>query len=169
MIAEREMRQMWGTPSDFWRVIDSEFAFERDACATAHNTKCKDFISPEQDALVTPWVDANARRVWANPGFSNLGPWVFRAFRESRKYPDALVALLAIPSVSARWWRVAAHASEIRFIAGQRIQIDPPPGIRRSSNARENCLLIFRGSHSGTPDMWTWFWNEKEVARRALA
>lgn len=41
----------WATPPELFLALDAEFAFTCDVCATADNTKCKEFYSPEQDGL----------------------------------------------------------------------------------------------------------------------
>jgi hypothetical protein len=33
----------WSTPPDFFQLLDEEFAFTLDACATAANAKCENF------------------------------------------------------------------------------------------------------------------------------
>lgn len=45
----------WETPDDLYNELNDEFHFALDVCATAENTKCEFYISPEQNALTMSW------------------------------------------------------------------------------------------------------------------
>lgn len=45
----------WETPQELFEQLNEEFEFDVDVCATAENTKCKEFFSPQQDGLTRPW------------------------------------------------------------------------------------------------------------------
>ena len=166
---DSEARQEWETPDDFFRVVDEEFQFQIDVCATAENAKCDDYIGPmgDEGAIMidalysgTPWLPSHLRRAWCNPGFAEVYPWMEKAYSEAQQAYDAIVVVMAIPSFSTKWWRDwAMKASEIRLLGGRRVQFKAPPGIKQSSNSRENCLVIFRpNSHHLPPHIWTWDW-----------
>jgi len=65
----------WETPAELFDPIDALFQFEMDVCARKDNTKCKVFISPEEDAFVTPWVHEDFKGIhvgamaWMNPEY----------------------------------------------------------------------------------------------------
>ena len=157
-------RQEWATPDDFWQVINTEFDFQLDACARADNAKCENYITPEIDALspLVNWIDEQTRCVWVNPGFSNMTPWVTKAYDEAQKYPDAVVVVMGLPSFSAKWWRelVLPKASEIRLLSSkQRVQFVAPPGIKQTTNNRNNCIFVFRKKRRQTDaHVWNWDW-----------
>lgn len=170
---ERDMRQEWETPTaantahwknpmPFFDVLDAEFGFQIDVCATLENRKCISYIGPEEDALgsESPWIYPREHRAWCNPGFSDPDPWMAKAHEQAQSHPDALVVVLGLPSLSSDWWRDwATKASEIRLIGGKRLQFVPAPGIKKSSSMRENCLFIFRRNpHNLPPHIWTWDW-----------
>lgn len=174
-MTDRNPRQEWATPDEFFAVVNEEFQFDLDAAATAENAKCALCIDPESNALSKQlkWVDPKAKNfnVWLNPGFSGIEPWVKRAYEESQRHADAVVVVMALVSPSTHWWRDwALLADEIRLIGGKRVQFVPPEGVKKSSNSKENCLLIFRGDHDENrePHIWTWDW-VKEVAEQAEA
>ena len=50
------------------RTIFQHKNFDLDTCAMEHNTKVKNFITPEQDTLTTDW---QGRYCWMNPPYSN--------------------------------------------------------------------------------------------------
>ena len=159
---ERELRQEWETPDDFFGVVNSEFEFQLDAAANQLNKKCAIWMDSRFDALrpKAKWVHANSLRVWVNPGFSGVDPWMGKAYVEAQKHLGAVVVVMALISPSTKWWRDwALKASEIRLLGGRRVQFKAPPGIKQSSNSRENCLVIFRpNSHHLPPHIWTWDW-----------
>ena len=173
---ERDLRQEWETPEDFFGVVDAEFDFQIDVCATAENTKCDDYIGPkgDQGALMidakypaTPWLPSNIRRAWCNPGFSDPFPWMERAYKEAQAHCDAVIVVMSRISPSTKWWRNwAMKALEIRLLTGSarsksRVHFVPPPGVKASSNTQENCLIIFRPNpHELLPRIWTWDWTK---------
>lgn len=169
MISERDIRQEWETPDDFFGVVNAEFRFQLDVAATRENRKCTGWIGRKENALSPkcPWIYPSERRVWLNPGFSGVGPWMKKAYEESQRYPDAVVVVMARISPSAKWWRNwAMKASEIRLLTGSvpkksRVHFIPPPGVEASSNTQENCLIIFRPNpHNLPPRIWTWDWTK---------
>jgi phage N-6-adenine-methyltransferase len=150
---EAALRQEWRTQPEFWAVLDDEFDFQLDAAASEPNKLTEGYLSSFDDALApgTAWVDQKeplpVLRVYCNPGFNDIGPWMAKAALEAAKSPSAIVAVLGLCAPSTDWWANAlCEASEVRMLA-PRIQFDPPdPRIPRSSNSRENALFIFRGS-----------------------
>ena len=178
---EIDPHQEWETQNNFFDLVNKEFKFQLDAAATKENTKCGRFITPQTDALkCDTWISRSVRRVWLNPGFGDLGPWMERAYYEAQKHEEAIVVVMSIISSSANWWMDwAIKASEIRLIGGKRLQFIPAPGVKATSNPRDNCIVIFthnsvkrklfqlkRGpQHSRTVEpidkpinIWTWDW-----------
>lgn len=166
-MSERDMRQEWETPDDFFGVVNEEFDFQIDVCATKENAKCKHFHSLYDggiDALKegTPWImpDDGILSAWCNPGFSKPGPWVRKAYREAQKHHSAAVVVMGLISPSTEWWmRWAMKACRIRLIGGKRLQFKAPRGIKRSSNAKENCVMIFHQVNRDFPvkiSVWDW-------------
>jgi site-specific DNA-methyltransferase (adenine-specific) len=39
----------WPTPNSFFAVLDKEFAFSLDPCATSDNTKCRRYFTKKQN------------------------------------------------------------------------------------------------------------------------
>lgn len=188
---ECDLRQEWETPTaantahwehpcPFFDVVDAEFDFVLDAAATEENAKCPHYLAPEDDALYSSvrWVpevpDYALGNVWLNPGFSGVTPWMEKAYREAGMFNISVVVMARI-SPSAKWWRNwALRSSEIRLLTNgsrpdmpSRIQFVPPPGVKASTNAQENCLIIFRPNPHGLgPRIWTWDWTEGLIDAR---
>ena len=158
-------RQEWATPSDFWAAVNDEFQFELDACATAENAKCENFISPEQDGLVTAW----ANRTWCNPGFGKPRPWMARAYYHAVPIESCQVVMGRI-APSTKWWKNwALRATEIRLLTPRPEFVEAPEvkaereakGKKKTGNMQECALFVFRWNpHRLPPQIWTWQWKE---------
>jgi hypothetical protein len=90
-----------------------------------------------------------------------MGAWVDKAIAEVARARHSTALLMALSAPSTEWWRRAVAAgAEIRLLS-PRPQFLPPPGVKRSSNARENALLIFRSPPAGgerPAHIWSWRW-----------
>jgi hypothetical protein len=137
------------TPPDVYDPLNQEFHFTLDAAASRHNAKCRRYytlgpsplyiarqlsIFPEEfvgdtdalgfDGLAHEW--GPGERVWVNPPFSDLEPWVKKA-----TYCGAtVVMLLPANRCEQPYWqryiepyrdyRCANFLVETRFLAGRR-------------------------------------------------
>jgi len=73
-------RYDWETPQEFFDSINTVFDFNIDVCATAENTKCQKYYTPEIDGLKQPW---HAHKTcWCNPPY---GREIKKMARESIK------------------------------------------------------------------------------------
>lgn len=143
-------RQCWQTPLDLYGFLDGCYDFQLDAAALAENAKCRYFITPEEDALSAgqAWVGRGTlggvvRRVFLNPGFKDVMPWVIKAHEEASKRTDALVGMVGLLSAADWFGFCMDHASEI-FILTPRPQFIPPAGVKVSKNAKDNVFIVFR-------------------------
>lgn len=113
------------TPDDIYLPLHQEFDFTLDAAAARHNAKCKRYYArgpspandngrqltlfPEEvaadpdalgyDGLLQPW--GRGERVWINPPFSNIAPWVAKA----TFCPATVVMLLPANRTEQPWWQ----------------------------------------------------------------
>ena len=147
------IRGTWCTPPDFFKVVNDEFDFKLDAAASAINTLCgKHYLT---DALSeTPWPFYGP--VWCNPPFKKPMPWMQRCYEEANNLYHPVVMLL--PLSCAPWMKFAYdHAAEIRDIY-PRIQFLPPPGVKKTSNAKDNVLIVFQPYHHVKCNRYYWRW-----------
>jgi len=107
----------WQTPPALFDALRAEFDFTLDAAASAENALLDNYITAEQDALVTPW---RAASVYCNPPYSRLADFTLRAANEQYTYNNTVV-LLVPAYTDTRWWNnyVAHCAEEIRFLVGR--------------------------------------------------
>lgn len=78
------------TPEWLYRALDAEFAFDLDPCPFTE--------TPEVDGLELSWT---GRRVFCNPPYSNILPWVRKALSSA-----ALVIFLVPKRFDALWCRM---------------------------------------------------------------
>lgn len=139
-------------PDDF-AVWHAEFGFTIDVAASADNTKCEQYFSQQQDGLGRAWA---GERVWCNPPYSNIGPWVAKAWHEVTTVQPAELVVMLLPAnrTEQGWWQdfveperdrpgsplqVRFLRGRLRFIQGGRTEVGP--------NERPPfgcCLLIWR-------------------------
>lgn len=86
-------------PTDFGPIND-EFGFTVDVAAAAHNTKCDRFYTREQDGLAQSWA---GETVWCNPPFSDLAPWIRKAWAEHRA--ATIVMLIPANRTEQKFWQ----------------------------------------------------------------
>lgn len=128
----------WATPQDVYDMLDKEFSFNLDPCATEENHKCEKYYTIETDGLLQKWEGC---RVFCNPPYSNISAWVEKAFRETRN--DNTLVVLLIPSrTDTRYFHDFIYQrSEIRFIKG-RLKF----GDSKNSAPFPSMVVIFRGA-----------------------
>lgn len=104
----------WPTPQDLFDLLDAEFGFEVDVCATPGFAKCERFFSPEEDGLAQEWHGT----CWMNPPYGDeIGAWMNKAYEES--LTGAVVVCLVPARVDTAWWWDYALKGEIRFLRGR--------------------------------------------------
>lgn len=67
----------WETPDDLFNVLDREFNFNLDVCASSGMQKCARYFTPEADGLKQDW---SGQRCWMNPPYgAEIKKWVKKA------------------------------------------------------------------------------------------
>jgi phage N-6-adenine-methyltransferase len=116
----------WATPQYIFDHWNERFHFDLDAAADASNAKCADYLDEEFNSLVNPWGEN--RRVWINPPFGNLLPWIRACIRESKERGNIIVALLPNNTDSLWYHEAFLTATEITFLKSRINFIDPATG-----------------------------------------
>lgn len=113
----------WATPQALFDELNEEFHFTLDVCATAENTKCKEYLTKEDNGLLVDW---KKHVCWMNPPYSNIAEWIWKAATENIK--GATVVCLIPSRTDTKYfhnfiWNTAANRPydgvEIRFIKGR--------------------------------------------------
>lgn len=103
--------------------LDERFGFSIDVAAAAHNAKCARYLTIADDGLACDWY---GERVWCNPPYSDIRPWLEKAWFECDR-AELIVMLLPANRTEQGWWQefiepyrdTGAHPLRIEFIAGR--------------------------------------------------
>lgn len=135
------------TPFDLFTHLDRRHGFTVDVAASLQNTKCERYYTREDDGLHQSWAGES---VWCNPPFSDIKPWVQKAWREHRT-ATGIVMLLPANRTEQRWWNVLVEPFRDRdggslrteFLPG-RIRFMKPGRTRTGPNERPpfGCVLL---------------------------
>ena len=121
----------WWTPQWVFDMLDQEFGFEIDVCASAENAKCQRFFSREDNALDQEWTGV----CWMNPPYGRSGDqgiyqWMQKAHQSAQRgatrRAQSASAAVRTPSSS-----VPPGGAKKR---GPHPPTEPPPGWSEGSN-----------------------------------
>jgi len=102
----------WETPQKLYDVLNAEFHFTLDVCATPENAKCERFFA--KDGLDEMWTGS----CWMNPPYGDeIGDWIEKAYESSKI--GATVVCLVPARVDTAWWWDYCRFGEVRFIRGR--------------------------------------------------
>lgn len=87
------------TPDDF-SAFNRRFRFTVDAAATPENAKLRRFWTKAENGLLQPWA---GERVYCNPPYSDIAPWVRKAWSE--RIAELAVLLLPANRTEQGWWQ----------------------------------------------------------------
>jgi phage N-6-adenine-methyltransferase len=97
--------------------FDEDFGpFTLDVAAAAHNAKCDRFFTLETNGLAQSWA---GERVWCNPPYSDIEPWIRKAWLEHPN-TDGIVMLLPNNRCEQRWWQRLVEPHRDRAGSGLR-------------------------------------------------
>jgi len=129
----------WGTPQKFFDILNEEFHFTWDACATKENAKCAAFYTKEEDSLTQPWSGV----IFCNPPYGKeIGRWLEKGIEATRN--GSTVVFLIHARTDTRWFHryVYGVADEIRFIKG-RLKFKHKDGANQSAPF-PSMIVIYR-------------------------
>ena len=142
------------TPREMFAGLHHRHAFTVDAASSVENALLPIFWTIESSGLAHSW---RGHRVWCNPPYSSIRPWVEKAWRETRYNGCSLVVML-LPANRCEqpWWQdhIEPHRDSgipqdevrlsTRFLA-KRLRFDGPDGpIRSAKNSGPpfGCVLV---------------------------
>ena len=80
----------WATPQEIFNVLNEEFDFNLDPCATAENAKCPIFYTKEDNGIVKNWGGAECFAILRIP---KLGLGLRRLIEKAQKTELSLFCL----------------------------------------------------------------------------
>jgi len=106
---------LWETPQWLFDKLNKEHNFNLDVCATKENTKCQNYFTEENNALMQNWTG----NCFMNPPYSKLKVWIEKAYNEVKnKHCNKVVCL-----IPARTDTIAFHEfclkGKIEFLKGR--------------------------------------------------
>jgi phage N-6-adenine-methyltransferase len=105
----------WATPQWVFDILDAEFGFTLDPCATPANAKCSKYCTIEQDGLQQDWGE---HVVFLNPPYGRaISHWMRKACEAARQ--GATVVCLIPARTDTLSWHEFAMKGEVRFIRGR--------------------------------------------------
>lgn len=153
----------WGTPSDFFEMLDAEFGFTLDVCASPENAKVSSFFTKDDDGLNQPWKGT----CWMNPPYGRaIGSWIEKAAKEA-VHGATTVCLIPARTDTAYWHNVVLRfAEEVRFVRG-RLHFEGASD--KGHNAPFPCaVVVFYGHSDDRAPSWP-YPKFSSIDRRALA
>lgn len=132
----------WFTPIEFYNVLNAEFNFNLDPCATDINHKCNKYFTKQDNGLLQDWGGYN---VFCNPPYGRaIAAWVEKAYKEAKK-DNTLIVMLLPARTDTKWFHnFIYHKAEIRFIKG-RLKF----GGCKNSAPFPSMVVIFKGASNG--------------------
>lgn len=136
------------TTWDVFGPLHERFGFTIDVAAAAHNAKLPRFYTVQDEGLMQDWT---GERVWCNPPYSSIEPWVEKAHSGGA---ELVVMLLPANRTEQGWWQRQVEMQrrrgeiEVEFLPG-RLRFLKPGQIEIKPNERPPfgcCLLIWNGS-----------------------
>lgn len=137
------------TAPEFFAPLMDKYHFTLDVAASAHNAKCERFYTIEDNGLARPWA---GERVWCNPPYSDIRPWVEKAWDEPNT--SKIVMLLPANRTEQGWWQDLVEPRRdnrsgltVEFLRG-RLRFIAPGADGIGPNERPPfgcCLLIWDG------------------------
>ena len=135
------------TTPEVFDPLHERFGFTVDVAASEHNAKLPRYFDREVDGLVQDW---SGEHVWCNPPYSDLRPWLEKAWGS-----DCPIVVMLVPAnrTEQGWWQElvepyrdrAGSPLRVEFIKG-RLRFIAPGAEKVGPNERPPfgcCLLIW--------------------------
>lgn len=87
------------TPPEVFDPLNERFGFTIDVAASVHNAKCERYYTIDDDGLEQDW---SGERVFCNPPYSSIEPWVEKAHTAGA---ELVVMLLPANRCEQGWWQ----------------------------------------------------------------
>jgi phage N-6-adenine-methyltransferase len=149
------------TSPEVFDPLHERFRFTIDAAALPRNAKLERFWTPDDDALSRSWA---RERVWCNPPYSDIEPWIDKAWHEWGKLGGCPLIVMLVPAnrTEQGWWqravepgrlsgdlRVEFLPGRLRFIAFDADEIKP------NERPPFGCCLLIWGATGIAPRVHT--------------
>lgn len=134
--------QIYRTPNHVFTPLNLDLGpFGLDAAADENNTKCLEFLDEARNALSpdTKWYSGTGK-VWCNPPYKKILPWVLRAEKAVEDGECERVVLL-LPLIAAKWFTRCLINHEVQIYDG-RIAFDLPEGMTNKRSPANASIAV---------------------------
>jgi len=130
----------WGTPQDFFDILNNEFHFDIDVCASEKNHKCKCYFDKETNGLEQNWGGV----IFCNPPYSQVALWAKKCYEESLR---GVICVMLVPArTDTKWFHNYVYGkAELRFIKG-RLRFIPDGRTKAAASPFPSVVCIYRNS-----------------------
>jgi phage N-6-adenine-methyltransferase len=150
----------YGTPKVFIGAVENAFGGRLDFDLAAHseNTKCgPNFFDEAKNSLVQNWgaitvEGRQATRLWLNPPFSHVRPWVEKAMTASASDKELQIFVLLTAAVGTKWFKYNVFGKAMIYFLDGRIIFD---GQEKPAAYPKDCMLVHYGVPPGFA-IWKW-------------
>jgi phage N-6-adenine-methyltransferase len=133
-----------GTDPVLFAKFHERFGFTIDVAASRANAKLPRYYTEAEDGLAQSWA---GERVWCNPPYSDIRPWVEKAWTVAA---ELVVMLVPANRTEQRWWqeevepyRDKGGALRVEFLPGRPRFVAPDkPGIGPNERPPFGCCLL---------------------------
>lgn len=139
------------TPMGFVMAVEKRFGithgFYIDLAAAEDNNRADRFFAPDDDSLAQNWkrsIPVN-RWAWLNPPYSDIRPWVEKAWCSGRQ-----IVMLVPASVGSNWWRDWVHDKAYILLLNGRITFEG----HKAGYPKDLALLVY--GLEPEYDIWDW-------------
>jgi len=107
----------WATPQKFYDILNEEYEFTLDPCATADTAKCDKYFTEQDDGLSQDWT---GHTVFMNPPYGRgIKHWIKKAWDSSREKNTTVICLIPARTDTKYWHEYCMKAHRIFFIKGR--------------------------------------------------
>lgn len=146
---EGSLSDEYGTPVWLYSLLDKEFNFKLDVCASVQNAKCETFYDKDRNAFLQSWgLDALASDMFCNPPYSDILPWAVMMKKEIEDASGDLVGVMLNKlDPSTAHGRLCLKDADEVWIPEHRIAFEMPGATLTVANFPV-CIPIFRKRRS---------------------
>jgi phage N-6-adenine-methyltransferase len=146
------------TAPEVFNPLHERFRFTIDVAASAENAKLPQFYNRDDNGLACAW---DGERVWCNPPYSDIRPWVEKAWRswsedicDERTGADLIVMLVPANRTEQAWWQDLVEplrdeeggSFHVEFLRGRLRFIEPgDDAVRPNARPPFGCCLLIWG------------------------
>ena len=132
------------TPFYIFNQLDNIFDFNLDVACTPHNAKCVNFISHDDNALLTNWGEYS--RCFCNPPFSKKAEFIKKAHDEVQNHNCPIVVMiLPLNSMDTKvWHEIIENRYHYEILQGRISFIDPETKQPRKGNNSGTVIVYFK-------------------------